>query len=231
MRLILWNHTQAAVNSSDHGYYLVSDYARLGTGQRSVSWRYSWLEGWVLDYLVDLDWSALSEEKARTEQNALEVQLTGVREKSAQTQAELIRLLRLAKSSDLPPETLLQEMQQLEKEQKRVFSVVAELEARIEAITAKQASVAAEQDQIEELAQAGDGRSRLRLREAIRQRLRRVDVFPNGISQPQLGDDTVTPLDLPCFRMTFFNEVVRWVHCPTRKSSSTAPTLRNGTVP
>jgi hypothetical protein len=181
-----------------------------------------------------LDWSSLSEEKARTEQSALELQLTGVREKSAQTQAELIRLLRLAKSSDLPPETLLQEMQQLEIEQKRVFSVVAELEARIEAITAKQASVAAERDQIEELAQAaqaGDGRSRLRLREAIRQRVRRIDVFPNGISQPQLGDDTVTPLDLPCFRMIFFNEVVRWVHCPTRKSSSTAPTLRNGTVP
>ena len=51
MRLIRWNHTQAAANSSDHGYYLVSDYGRLGTSHRSVSWRYSWLEGWVLDYL------------------------------------------------------------------------------------------------------------------------------------------------------------------------------------
>ena len=71
-----------------------------------------------------------------------------MREKSAQAQAELMRLLRLAKSSDIPPETLLQEMQQMEKEQKRVVSVVAELEARIEATTAQQAWAADERDQI-----------------------------------------------------------------------------------
>jgi hypothetical protein len=215
MRLIRWNHTHVAANSSDYGYYLVSDYARLGTRNKSVSWRYSWLEGWVLDYLTHLDWSAVSQEKVRTDQATLEAQRTGLREKSAQTQAELIRLLNLAKSSDLPPETLLQEMQRLDKEQKLRFSAVAELEARIEAITAKQALVSAERRQIEELAQAGDVRSRLRLREAIRKQVRRIEVFPQGVEQRQLGHDSGTHSDLPCFRMIFFNAVVRWVNCPS----------------
>jgi hypothetical protein len=40
MRLIQWNRTPAAVSSSDRGSYLVSDYARLGAGEKTISWRY-----------------------------------------------------------------------------------------------------------------------------------------------------------------------------------------------
>jgi hypothetical protein len=40
--------------------YLVSDYARLGTGEKTVSWRYGWFERWFLDYLLSLSKRTMS---------------------------------------------------------------------------------------------------------------------------------------------------------------------------
>jgi hypothetical protein len=54
MRLTQWNHTPTAAGSTDRGSSLVSDYARLGRGEKVVSWRYGWFERWFLDYMLSL---------------------------------------------------------------------------------------------------------------------------------------------------------------------------------
>ena len=198
-----------------------------------MSWRYSWLEGWVFDYLVtvfDSRHFVRGKSTNRTKID-LEVQLTGVREKSAQAQAELMRLLRLEKSSNIPPETLLQEMQQMEKEQKRVGGGEAELEARIEATAAGTGlgSRRARSDRRkwhkletdDHACRCAQGNST----ESFEQSMYSPTVFPGQ----QLGDDAVTPLDCACLRMTERGGEIGASSEPDRPS--TAPTEHNGTVP
>ena len=114
MRLIQWDHSKGAFDSSDRGYYLVSDYSRLTKGRRSVSWRYSWREKWVLDDLTNLDWRSLCEEREISERRDLETQIQCSKEMSLRKTEELERLMALAKSTDSPPQSLLQEMRLLD---------------------------------------------------------------------------------------------------------------------
>jgi hypothetical protein len=66
MRLIQLNHTPHSEEFFGSRQFLVSDYARLGAGEKIVSWRYGWFEQWFLHYLLALskrpdDWAQMQE--------------------------------------------------------------------------------------------------------------------------------------------------------------------------
>jgi hypothetical protein len=93
---------------------------------------------------------------------------------------ELAHLVKIAKTSDRPPEALLGEMRELENQQAAALENITRLEKRMDAIRAQVGSIEEERSLIAKLAQATDGRSRLRLRQLIRKRVARVELFPRG---------------------------------------------------
>jgi hypothetical protein len=214
MRLIQWNRGPTAAASPDQGRYLVSDYARLGKGQGSASWRYAWFEQWFLEALRRLEWSP--EAGAKRQRNALEAELSQQRQKSQRCEAELSRLMQLAKSSDAPPQTLLTEMRQLEKEQATALETITALQQRVQTIEQQLDSGENDQQLIRKLAGATDKRTRLRLRCLIRKRVNRIDVFPRGDCRGAFPDASKRARLGPCFRIGFVDGVVSWVCCSCR---------------
>ena len=161
MRLIHWNHTRAAAESFDHGCYLVSDYARLGRAQKGVSWRYGWFEEWFLNCLLSF-WRS-PECWADTQEKALQKKLVEQHAVSMRLKAELARLVKLARTSDRPPEALLAEMRDLEKEQAAILGKASTLQERLNAIQSQTGAVEDEWDLISKLAHAADQRSGIRV--------------------------------------------------------------------
>ena len=214
MRLIQWNQTPAAVDSSDHGCYLVSDYARLSEGERATSWRYGWFERWCLDHLQSL--SRSPEERARSQEEFPRQELSEQETASVRLKAEISRLVKIARTSDRPPDALVAEMKRLEDEQAVVLERTTTLQKRLDAVQAQVDSVEDERNQLKELAQATDERSRLRLRHLIRKHIHRIDLFPRGHRSHPFADAPQQTNAMPCFRIRFTDEQVSWVCCPNR---------------
>lgn len=133
--------------------------------------------------------------------------------------AELGRLIKLAKSSDGTPTTLLQEMHRLETELAAPQSAAIQTELEIVTIAVKDASARTTGDLIRTLAAARDDRSLLRVRREIRDKVERIDVFPRGTT-PDATSGSGGSSGQPCFRVRFVNGVERWVICSHRKPCS-----------
>ena len=135
---------------------------------------------------------------------------------SVRLKAELARLVKLARTSDRPPEALLAEMSELEKEQATFFGKTSTLEERLNAIHSHTGAVEDERELISKLAHAADQRSRLRLRQLIRKRVKCIEVFPHGAGQIAFPDAPARAKRLLSFRITFTDELVNWVCCSKR---------------
>lgn len=206
-------------------YYLVSDYGRLKKGQQSSSWRYDWFEKWFLDYLIRIDWSVIAAEEKSAADLELETQLAARREALSGIQGKLKRLAEFISSSDRTPKTILSEITTLEDEEGRTRSALITLEKRAKNASLRRAAMTESANKIRRLVDDGDGDSRLRLREEIRRRIQRVDVFPDGARKQDLQGEPVQAPDSPAFKVTFTNGAYRWVFCTGRKPIGDAAVL------
>ena len=132
---------------------------------------------------------------------------------------ELAGLVKIARTSDRPPKALLVEMGELEKQQLAAQECRACLEKRMDGIRAQVGSIEEEQGLIAKLAQATDERSRLRLRQLIRKRVARIDLFPRGSCGRTHADAPAQARRKPCFRIRFVDDLVSWVCCSIRNPS------------
>ena len=70
-----------------------------------------------------------------------------------------------------------------------------------------------------------------RLREEIRRRIARIDVFPHGADAKHLKDEPVSAPEMPAFKITFANGAIRWVFCNSRKPEGDAAAILDSGVP
>jgi len=198
-------------------YYLVSDYQRRNPDIKAVSWRYDWFEKWFLDYITGLDWTAITHERISDEEIEAEKQLATLPARMKTISTELARLSKLASKTDDPPETLMMDMKRLEADLKGEQGTALSLERELESLRARRTALSEASVELRNLAAQGDELSRLKLREEIRRRIERIDLYPNGVPAEHLKDEPVTAPDMPAFKIKFVNKVCRWVFCNSRK--------------
>ena len=214
-------------------YYLVSDYQRKNPKAKAVSWRYDWFEKLFLDYIVGLDWQAITRENVPIEEIGAKKQVAEIQAKVDEIDVKLNRLKKLAHTSDNPPASLLEDMTSFEAAKKGLVEKAREALKTLEAITFRRAAMTEASAEFKNLVANGDEQSRLRLREEIRRRIERIDIFPNGAEKKHLIGEPVTEApEMPAIKITFTNGAIRWVFCNSRKPDrDAAAILDTGTPP
>ena len=220
-----------------HGrwHYLVSDYGRMKKGAKAASWRYEWFQDWFLDYMIRLDWGTVAKEQAPTEELAAKRKLAAQQATLDEIASGIGRLMELAKSTNKPPPSLLSEIAKLDDEKLTAENSLRQMEREVEALADHRSAMNESGDKIRELVTNGDEGSRLRLREEIRRKVRRIEVFPNGAPAELFKDYPLDPPNWPSFRIVFVNGASRWILCPDKNPAGLgahqAPTLDTNLPP
>ena len=208
-----------------HGrwHYLISDYGRMKKGAKAASWRYEWFQDWFLDYMIRLDWSSVAKEQAPTEELAAKRKMAAQQAALDEIASAIGRLMELARSTSKPPTSLLSEIAKLDDEKLTAENSLRQMEREVEALADHRSALSEAGDKIRELVTNGDEGSRLRLREEIRRKVRRIDVFPNGVLAELLQDYPLNPPNWPSFRIVFVNGASRWIFCPDKNPAGFGP--------
>ncbi len=200
-------------------HYLVSDYGRLQAKATASSWRYEWFEAWFLDFIFQLDWHSIAMEKETSAEVALKAKVAQQRAELENVEKSLGRLGKLAAETDTPPQTILSEMAKFEQKRKFIEQALVKTERELHDIEFRQNAITESADRIKVLASEGHPDTRLRLREEIRKKVQRIDVFANGASKAVLRDEELRMAEpgQPCFKITVINGVSRWVFCDQKR--------------
>ena len=212
-------------------YYLVSDYQRQHPDTKAVSWRYDWFEKWFLDYISGLDWHTITQEKIPISQQGVEKKLAAVQSRLDAINVKLARFAKLVATTDDPPATLVNEMAKLEAEKVAEKETEVELAKELDALTLRRASLIEAAVELKDLIARGDVPSRLRLREEIRRRISRIDVFPHGADAIHLKDEPVRAPGWPAFKISFTNGAIRWLFCESRKPQPDGAAVLDSALP
>ena len=212
-------------------HYLVSDYGRKQKTETASSWRYEWFESWFLDYVCRLDWSTVAAEKASSNELALRTKVAQKRSELETIDQSLSRLVKLASSTDQVPTTLLIEMTSLEVRKHTAEKDLLKAERENQTAEVRRNGLTESADKITKLASSGNSDVRLRLREEIRRKIQRIDVYPNGASDAVLESEHVSAPGWPCFKITFVNGSTRWVLCESKKPLAGSNAALSDTTP
>lgn len=195
-------------------------------GQAKNSWNYKIFEEYVLHHLEEVDWQQLlpktdSGDVHAEQKIGLEAKLDGV-------QRSLARLMKLARDSDSPPKNIIADISRLETEEANFKQQLIILDRKDSERDALQKRIVQGADDFKKLIRAGDRDSRLRLREEIRARVTRIDLFSDVQTTPAVNKDLAmmidlmeqsgreiipSPLNWPRYKITFSNGVERWSIC------------------
>ena len=212
-------------------YYLVSDYQRLNPGAKTISWRYDWFEKWFLDYIIGLDWQAITQEKIPESEKGLEKSLAQAQHELEGIAMKLKRLTAFIATTEKPMPTVAAEMSKLEADKISQEAKIRELARELSNLSIRRASLTEAGTEFKDLIAQGDKPARLRLREEIRRRINRIDLFPNGAEAEHLKDEPVSAPGMPAFKITFVNGAIRWVFCDSRKPEQEAAAILDTGVP
>ena len=212
-------------------YYLVSDYKRMNPNAKALSWRYDWFETWFLNYITGLDWhSIVSDELPVSEIDAGKA-LAAVQVRVGGFDLELERLVKFVAKTDKAPETIMAEMQKLEGAKAVAKAKEIELAKELETMIIRRNALTEAATEFKDLVSRGDAQSRLRLREELRRRIARIDVFPNGADDIHLKDEPVKAPGWPAFKISFVNGAQRWVFCESRKPVADGTAILDSGLP
>lgn len=217
------DHPEFSMWYKDHGdkakkwVYLISDYRRAHPDAPMFSWPYASVERLVLNYLVDMDWSALTAGRAGAVRK-LRKDIEDGDAHLADIGRQLKRLVDLAKiAGDL--DEVAAEMQDLRSRREELREKMTALQQQLAARQAFSADDAAAL--IRELAADRDNpESRKKLRDAIRTQVDRIELFrefPGRLLEglklqvPGLGLDLKTMLKGRAIRILFRSQAERWV--------------------
>lgn len=189
----------------DHGdasgrwVYVVSDYRRAKPTEPIFSWRYSELESLLLNHLAKLDWSALVAER-NSEVRRLAAEVDTKDSEVEELSRQLKRLIDLAKTAGDVQE-VAQEVLDL---RKRRDALRDEVHALRRILGSKQEFKGEKvTEHILQLARDGaSSRNRIRLREAIRDQVERIELFRRMPKELVAG--VKLPVQIPGPRLNAF---------------------------
>jgi len=228
MRHVSRRNGRGEYRTSDRLYYLISDFGRLSTENKGKgsSWRYDWFEALFLQYIVRLDWAAVAKEAVPTEQTEIRGRLTAQQAKLDDYQQQLKRLGDiLAQTNQSAPLTIMARIYDLEK---LAATAKDELIATAKVAAASEARLLVMQesgDKIKTLVQNGDYDSRLRLREELRRKIARIDVFAKGVPEHLMNEQPVSAPGWPAFKIKFVNGTERWVFNESKRPEKDSAAL------
>ena len=211
-------------------HYLVSDYGRKQKKETAVSWRYEWFESWFLDYVCRLDWNAVDAEKTPSAELTLKTRHVKIRSEFESIEQSLNRLVKLASSTDNVPRAILSEMSDLEIQKHNSEKALLTLEREIQAAEIRRNGLTDSAGKIAQLVASGNAETRLRLREEIRRKIERIDIYPDGASDSVLATEHLSAPGWPCFRISFVNGATRWVLCDGKKPVNRSEAALSDTV-
>jgi DNA invertase Pin-like site-specific DNA recombinase len=227
MRHISRRSGRGPYRSGQRLYYLISDYGRLAKEDKAkaTSWRYDWFEALFLEYIVRLDWAAVAQEATPQEETEIRTRLAVQHAKVTDLQRQLHRLGDLLATTDqATPKTILARITTLEKEESAAQDQLIAIAKEAAGHEARRLVLQESGDKIQALVQAGDFDSRRRLREEIRRKIQRIDVFAKGIPESLMSEQPVSAPGWPAFRIIFANKTERWVinatRCPEKDSAA-----------
>jgi len=211
----MWFRDHGGETKAGSRSYVASDYRRADPNEPVFAWRYPHLERLILNYLADLDWSALTSAR-NGELRKLRVELEVCDAEAADLGKQLRRLIDLAKTAGDVHE-IGQEISELTARRRALQDRATGIRQQI--LAKKDFSVEESASLIRQLAEACDDTdSRKRLREIIRSQVTRIELFPRT-PEPLLKrpDKTEPPAvfrqlsKARCLRFVFRNEAERWV--------------------
>ncbi|MGA2246662.1 MAG: recombinase family protein [Verrucomicrobiota bacterium] len=209
-------------------YYLASDYGQMAIEDKgkATSWRYDWFEALFLQYVLRLDWAALAREAAPLEDSEIRKRLEAQQCQLKDYQQQLKRLGDILATTDqTAPQTLLARMRELEKAEATAKGALIAI-AKEAAVSEARRSVMLESgEKIKALVKDGDYDSRMRLREEIRRKIDRIDVFANGLPENLMAEQPVSAPGWPAFKLTFANGTERWVFCESKRPEKDSAAL------
>jgi hypothetical protein len=218
-----WNKWNYLVNSANIA------------GNPKNSWNYNIFEEYVLYHLESLDWQALIPD-SRTDENV--GQRISLEARIADTKRQLERLKKLALGTDDPPKTIVAEMNRLEAEEKNAVDELVVIEKKNSEQREIQRRIVEGAEDFKKLVRSGDRDSRLRLRDEIRARVVRFDLYGDSQSCPEANRDTALaleamkeigvevipdPTEWPRYKITFANGIEQWVFCRHAKGKKVLP--------
>lgn len=220
MRHISRRSGSGPYRSGERLYYLISDYGRLAKEDKAkaTSWRYDWFEAIFLQYIIKLDWAEVAQEAAPAEEAKTRTRLAAQKGKLDDTERQLKRLADLLATTDqTTPQTLLNRMASLEKEAATGRETLISIAKEAAAYAAKREILLESGDKIKALVKNGDYDSRLRLREEIRRKIGRIDVFANGVPEALMQEQPISAPGWPACRIQFVNGTERWIFSESKR--------------
>ena len=216
------DHPEFTMYYKDHGdkegkwRYVCSDYRRMHPDEAQFSWNYNALERMILNYLCDLDWSILTVGKD-AEVRRLRDDLAVMEAKLKRMDGEARGLVDLAKLASGIAE-VADQLKVLEEKRSELRKQASRLRSELKAkqgFTAEDGARVLRQLAVDR----GNVDNRYRLREAIRQYVRRIELFRSVPGQ--LTSDMRLPrkkgvaledmLHARCVRLVFVNSAERWI--------------------
>ena len=220
MRHISRRSGRGPYRSGERLYYLVSDYGRLAKEDKAkaTSWRYDWFEPIFLQYIVGLNWAEVAQEAAPAEEAKTRTRLAAQKGKLDDIERQLKRLADLLSTTEqTAPQTLLNRMAALEKEATTGRDTLISIAKEAATYEAQRAVIMESGEKIKALVKNGDYDSRLRLREEIRRKINRIDVYAKGVPEEIMKEQPISAPDWPAFRIKFTNGIERWVFNESRR--------------
>lgn len=209
-------------------HYFISDATRKGQGLANC-WNYVKFEELFLEYLRELDWSAVAREANPAAIEAWEKKRLRVAAEQEDLEKRLnyMRELVQTRPATQLPKTIIEDMILRENEIKAKKQEAADLERTAEQEHVGFDSIREGGAEIRKLLDTTDFMTRLRLREEIRNKICRIDLFSHGLDHYEIVPGLMATTDLPCYKLTFRNGTCRWVAVRTksrqRKKAKNAP--------
>jgi len=171
-----------------------------------------------LNFISGLDWGTVARQQVPRAESDASSKIAALTHRRDELIQSLERLVTLAATTSNPPKRLIEEMVSIEG---RMFDIESELktvQSVADEAAARRNAMNDSVDQIKELIAKGDPASRLRLREELRRKISRINVYCDGVPKSLIEGIVEAPGWLG-FEVTFANGVQRLVLCPGKKPS------------
>ena len=195
----------------DKWRYLVSDAKRFGKPGSTI--RYATFETAFLRYVRHLDWQEVFHEGKPDEKlKELDNQRVVCEGNLGALNTRLKKLLRAIEDEDSPPKIILARIQELESEREALTVTLREMTSRQHMEQMQMRHARADGKALAVLIEnAGDYDTRLRLREEIKRKVKRIRVF-GKFKAASIPDRGMRPNPNPSFEIEFVNGVTRHVN-------------------
>ena len=203
--------------------YLVSDYRRLHPDAPPCFWIYPDFEELALRFVRELDWSRILNDGRLAEDHALEREVDSLKGQVGDLAQKIQRIVEAIQSTTKPPAALVTQLQILETDHSTLEEELKRKSAEVEAHRKAIADFSGETEKIKTLAlKPNDIETRLRLREELRRKIKRIDLFPKGLTREWQNSEYRVRINSghKVFSMTFRNGITRWVVCIGTKAEA-----------